>query len=102
LTRVTSDARSARPVWTPDGTRVTYGSSIGGNENLFWKPVDGSGSAERLVTSDNLQVAASWSPDGQTLAFVELSPQSGFDIWVLSLAGDRRPRAIIQTRFNEA
>jgi Tol biopolymer transport system component len=104
LTRLTSEARNARAIWTPDGTRVTYGSAIGGDENIFWKPADGSGPAERLITSDNENAlaAASWSPDGQTLAFVEESQETGADIWTLSLAGDRRPRAIIQTRFNEA
>ena len=75
LTRLTSEARNARAIWTPDGTRVTYGSATGGNENIFWKPADGSGPAERLTTSDYLHSAASWSPDGQTLAFVERPPR---------------------------
>ena len=46
--------------------------------------------------------SAEWSPDGQTLAFVEPRPETGYDIWVLPLTGDRQPRPIIQTRFNEA
>jgi Tol biopolymer transport system component len=100
LTRVTSEARNARAVWTPDGTRVTYGSSTAGNENIFWKPADGSGPGERLTTSNHLQFAASWSPDGQTLAFVEQAESS--DIWALPVGGDRKPRLLIQTRFNEA
>ena len=93
LTRLTSEARNARAIWTPDGTRVTYGSATGGNENLFWKPADGSGPAERLTTSDNLHFAADWSPDGQTLVFVETRPETGQDIWVLPLTGNRQPRA---------
>ena len=56
LTRLTSEARNARAIWTPDGTRVTYGSATGGNENIFWKPADGSGPAERLTTSDYMQL----------------------------------------------
>ena len=102
LTRLTSEGRNARAIWTPDGTRVTFGSSTGGNENIFWKPADGSGPAERLATSDSLQYPAAWSPDGQTLAFVESRPETGLDIWVLPFSGDRRPSAIIQTRFSEA
>ena len=46
-------------------------------------------------------ISASWSPDGQTLAFVESRPETGRNLGS-SLSGDRRPRAIIQTRFNEA
>ena len=102
LTRLTSEARNARAIWTRDGTRVTFGSATGGNENIFWRPADGRRTAERLTTSEALQYAASWSPDGQTLAFVESRPDTGNDIWVLPVQGDRRPRAIIQTRFGEA
>ena len=102
LTRLTSEARNARAIWTPDGTRVTYGSATGGNENIFWKPADGSGPAERLTTSDHMHLSADWSPDGQTLVFVEPRPETGQDIWVLPLSGNRQPRAIIQTRFDEA
>ena len=43
-----------------------------------------------------------WSPDGQALAFVEGRPETGNDVWVLPVQGDRQPRAIIQTRFSEA
>jgi hypothetical protein len=101
LTRFTSEGRNARAIWTRDGTRVTYGSASGGNENLFWKPADGSGPAERLTTGDSTHSAASWSLDGQTLLFVDQAP-GGTDILALPLSGDRRPRALIQTRFNES
>jgi Tol biopolymer transport system component len=101
LTRLTSEARNARAIWTPDGTRVTYGAASGGVEMLFWKPADGSGPAERLDTSDYTQMAAAWSPDGQTLAFVQAHPETGLDIWVLPFSGDRQPRPIIQTRLAE-
>jgi len=41
----------------------------------------------------------SWSAD--TLIFEALSPKTGFDIWMLPLAGDRTPRPILQTEANE-
>ena len=102
LTRLTSEARNARAIWTPDGTRVTYGSASGGVEVLFSRPSDGSGPAERLATSDFQQAASSWSPDGQTLAYSEQRSPLAYDIWALPLSGDRQPRPILQTRFNEA
>ena len=37
----------------------------------------------------------------QTLVFVESTP-TGADTWVLALSGNRQPRPILQTRFNEA
>lgn len=89
-------------MWTPDGKRVTFGSSTVGPENLFWKTADGSGSTERLTTSPNQHRAAAWSPDGRTLVFVESvdAPISG-DILALSPGADRQPTAIVKTRFAE-
>jgi len=102
LTRLTTEGRNGWGLWTPDGKRVVFQSGPGVG-NLFWKPADGSGAAERLTTSEYTQVPASWSPDGQTLAFVESHPvaATGSDIWALPLAGDRRPRPLLQTKFNE-
>ncbi len=102
LTRVTETA-GALPlsVWTPDGKHVTFRSTVGGALNLHWMPADGSGAAERLTTSENMQSPGSWSPDGQVLAFSEADSTTGWDIWVLKLAGDRKPRPFLQTPFNE-
>jgi serine/threonine-protein kinase len=41
------------------------------------------------------------SPDGQFLAFDESSPDTGSDIWVMSLDGEREPQVFLQTKFNE-
>jgi Tol biopolymer transport system component len=95
-------ARNARVIWTPDGKRVIYGSTVGGNENLFVRPADGRGSPEQLMTSPNLQVAAAWSPSDSALVFVEFRQKTGNDILAMLLSGDRRPRPIVETRFQEA
>ena len=102
LTRLTSEARNARAIWTADGTRVTYGSAVGGNENIFWKPVDGSGPAERLTTSDHLQFAAAWAPGGRELVIAQYrsrdtSTTSGFSHSPVS-AGPARSSRRVSTR----
>jgi len=43
----------------------------------------------------------SWSPDGQLLAFVEIDPTTGYDIWVLRM-GDRKPQPFLRTPFDES
>jgi Tol biopolymer transport system component len=43
----------------------------------------------------------SWSPDGQLLAFTEVNPNTGYDIWVLRM-GDRKAQPFIRTPFNES
>ena len=96
--RVTVDGRNMAPSWTPNGRRLTFGSSAGGQENLVWQTADGNGAAERLTTSSFLHRAGSWSPDGRTLVFVEGDAQRGRDILILE-AGKVRP--FLDTRFDE-
>ena len=70
-TRFATEGQNDWPLWTPDGKRVTFTSERNGHPNLFWKPVDGSGSEERLTASDSTQVARSWSADGRILVISE-------------------------------
>ena len=102
VTRLTSERRNARAIWTLDGKGVTYGSAAGGTENLVVRPADGSGSAEPLTKSRKLQYAAAWSPSDHALLFVEQDPDFLLDIMVMPASGDRRPRPLVQTRFTEA
>ena len=102
-TRLTLEGNNGGPVWTPDGKRVTFSSDREGEgkRNLFWKPVDGSGEAKLLYSSQHSLYPFSWSPDGKLLAFYEIHPTTGADIWVLSLEGAREPELIIGTEFYE-
>jgi serine/threonine-protein kinase len=98
MSRLTFDDSSRYPLWTPDGRRVVFTSSRGGESNLFWKPADGSSPEERLTTSPNSQFAHSFSPDGRLLAFDDSRPG---DIWLLPV-GDRRGEfALLRTPFRE-
>jgi Tol biopolymer transport system component len=110
--RVTeSDANDWYPVWTPDGTTVTF-SSIGdgaadGTTTLYSRPTDRSDAAQRvladattedlLLTAGNL-IPAAWTPDGQTLVYYRISGGDR-DIWSLPSTGD--PEAFLATAFNE-
>jgi serine/threonine-protein kinase len=85
--------------WHPDGERVTF---TGADDDLYWMRADGSGEAERLITSDanarsspRIQVPTSWSPDGRTLVFTQRLGSAASvnrDIWTLTL-GDSTPAA---------
>jgi Tol biopolymer transport system component len=89
------------PIWTPDGTHLTFASGAAGSTNLFWARADGTGTEERLTESKNQQLPESWSPDGRILAFDALDPVTGWDIWTMSLDGDRTPRPFLKTTYNE-
>ena len=102
LSRLTTEGTSnAYPIWTPDGTRITYVSSQNGKpQNVFWKLADGTGAEERLVTSDNPQVSETWVHDGKTLVFVELRPgPTGWDILTLPMSPPRQPAPFLESPY---
>jgi serine/threonine-protein kinase len=103
FTRLTLDmALDGRPIWTPDGERVTFASGREGSyENFYWKLADGSGPAERLTTSETGYPPTSWSPDGKVLAFTKIDPATGIDLWMLPMEGDREPHPFLQEQFDQ-
>jgi Tol biopolymer transport system component len=56
LTRFTYEGGDEQsPVWTPDGTRLAYASQRGGTPTMYWKPADGNGTSEKILTPQNPQ-----------------------------------------------
>jgi Tol biopolymer transport system component len=102
LQRLTFEGKNEEPVFTPDGKRVIYASRANSNAsaNLWWKPSDGSGTAEQLLKSDVTQLPNSVSPDGKLLAFTETRAWQS-DIFIVPLEGDRKPQVLLNTPFNE-
>jgi Tol biopolymer transport system component len=101
LSRLTFEGTNAAPLWTPDGKRITYQSERVGAWGLFWTAANGSGPEERLTTSPSFQLPESWSPDGRLLAFRQIDPSTGEDIWILPLEGERKPTPFLRTTFDE-
>jgi serine/threonine-protein kinase len=75
------------PLWARDGERIFWTSPREGSLDIFWKAADGTGQVERLTTSENAQVPASWSADGQTLVMIESRPDTNADVGLLSIDG---------------
>jgi Tol biopolymer transport system component len=98
LAQVTFEGRSASPIWTPDGQRLTFSWHANGPGNLFWKMLAG-GSQERLTTSDHLQLPGSWSGNGGRLVFVERDATTGRDLWILN--EDRTTRPFLASAYDE-
>jgi len=55
---------------------------------------------ERLTQSEYVQTASSISPDGRTLAFVENSPSTGYDVMLLNI-DNRKVAPLLNSRFSE-
>jgi Tol biopolymer transport system component len=94
-TRFTFDEAGAQTaVWSPDGTRVIFNALRSGLSDLFEKSAGG-GPEQVLLTGEGFKVPFSWSSDGR---FVLYSPRTpAMDLWVLPMAGDRKPFPLFQT-----
>jgi serine/threonine-protein kinase len=69
--QLTFKGHNRRPIWTPNGERITFASDRDGTWSLYWQPADGHAEAERLTTAaeGEIQWPGSWSPEG-TLTFM--------------------------------
>jgi len=84
MTRLSFEGRSGLPVWSPDGRHIAYRSASGGFR-VWWVRSDGAGAPQLLLESPNNLVPHSFSPDGRPLAYQEVSPETGYDLWTLPL-----------------
>ena len=73
------------PSWNGDGLELAFAFSKAGPLNLMgtWR-----------------QFPTSWSSDGRQLAFTDIDPSTGADIWVMDV-GTRARRALVRTAFDE-
>ena len=95
------DERDDSPAWSPDGSRVAFSSERTGVFDLFERPADGSAGETALLTSPEPKEVEDWSPDGRNLLFNVQSREGDRDLWVLPIAGDRKPVQLTQTPFEE-
>jgi serine/threonine protein kinase len=98
--RLTDEGWSFYATWTPDGKRVLFSWGRSTTDSLFWQPYDGSSPMERLTTSESGQRPGSWSSDGNTLAFVDYSPETGEDIALLDVR-TKRVTPFLNSRYSE-
>jgi Tol biopolymer transport system component len=101
LSRKTFEGVNAYTIWSPDGKRIAfqYGQAVG--RAISWTSVDGNEKLEPLTVAKNNQYPASWSADGQTIAFVEFDQSTGRDVWTISLKEGRKIHPFLQTAFSE-
>jgi serine/threonine-protein kinase len=73
-----ADAYSS-PIWWPDGTALILGGRIG----MAWIDAEDPDGPHRLTTSRAVQVPWSFTPDRKWLAYYEMDPETGFDMWMV-------------------
>ena len=103
MRQLTHEGTNRYPAWSPDGTRVLYGSVRGASETsqVYWQAADGTGAVEQLTVGPYEHGPQSWTPDGKTLSFYEIHPTTYRDIWMLPMDGDRQPWPFLRTPYLE-
>ena len=95
FTRLTSGEAAATgfPVWTPDGRRIVFRTTLG----MRWLDVDGSGRGEDIQVTSPSDYPGSISADGDTVLIMRSSADSSFDIYAISMKGAFAARPVVRT-----
>ncbi len=101
LTRLTFEAPlDAWPHWTADGSHIVFSSNVKGTYNIYEK-APGGGPDRIVLETAQAKIPLDVSPDGRTVLFASLDPQSGFDFWTAPIAGGTPPHVFLKTPFQE-
>lgn len=82
-----------QPDWSPDGTRVVFGSGLGREEEIFVMDPDGS-DLTRLTYNRFSDVLPGWSPDGSTIAFTSRRHRNT-DLYLMAPDGSDQRRLTV-------
>ena len=104
--RLTFDSGNFAPFWSPDGRLIAFGSQRHAGTQIingvFRKTSSGSGEVEMLVSGRFSTNPTDWSRDGRFIIYADQNPATNYDLWALSLAGDRQPILLVQTDGSDA
>ena len=103
MVRLTYGGGYTTPLWTADGRYLVFRAG----REMLWCSADGTGEPRILNQSGNQQTPWSFTADGKQLAFVEIDPITGADIWTVPVEVGRsglragKPEIFLRTRFHE-
>ena len=96
------DAVDRFPIWTPDGERIVFVSNRDEEPSIYWKAANGTGADELLAVGSGLSLApCSWSDDGKTLVYMEMTEGTNTDIGAISMEGDHTKKQLLHKKDTE-
>ena len=98
LSRLTSNAANEiHPLWSPDGSRILFGSNRSGGYEVYEKSVE-SGAETLFMPAQN--AFTDWSRDGR-FVLLQRRPKDSADIFAMELSTKRDPFPVVQTDFED-
>jgi hypothetical protein len=88
---LTTDDEGAFAIWSPDGTRLAFGSSRGGTYGLYLRTLGSNAPAELILQSEHKMIPYTWHEAVGVLYSVS------FDIFRIDPDNPNEPEAIVAT-----
>lgn len=84
------NADDAYPVFSPDGKKIAFCSTRGGNWDIYTMDTDGR-HVVQVTNTPAQEIHPTFSPDGTRLAYCAMSKGNQWEIWTVDLSsGERR------------
>jgi len=101
--KVASAFPTAKPVWSPDGTRVAFGANREGHFDIYSALANGVGPDALVLKSPAAKYPQSWSTDGRWLLYTSIDPVTKEDLWVVPMSGTTAgtPEPFLATNYRE-
>jgi eukaryotic-like serine/threonine-protein kinase len=93
------------PVWSKDGRQIAFAADKRAPPYVHVKGLGDAGSGESVTEPGLVQIPLDWvqTAEGQFIIFLEVGiAETGEDLMLLPLFGDRKPQPFLNTQFNES
>jgi serine/threonine protein kinase/Tol biopolymer transport system component len=99
--RITSVYFSGVPVWSPDASRIAFGSARDSPPNVYVSAIANVQRPQRLTNSSLVEFPSDWSPDGERILYARLDPATRWDLWSLRLGDKPHAEPLLTSAFDE-